>query len=371
MPELRSVERLQLTSDLGLASRIGGVRGAARRGVGKRVGAARLRAFVRRALPLRGAALVAAALLATACVSFDLPLGGPAALEERVLQGERGPKILLLDVDGVLSEEGESGTLGFGSRESPVARVREQLELARQDADVRAVLLRIQSPGGTVTASDVVYREVLRFKEETKRPVVADCLGVCASGGYYVALAADRILAHPTTVTGSIGVIFSGLSLAGLMERYGVEDQTLKSGPFKDAGSPWRRMTAAERAQLQSVIDDLYGRFVEVLRAGRPRLDPAAAARLADGRIFSARQALEAGLVDDIGYLGDAVAELQRRIGASESRVIAYRRPREWSENVYSEATGGEPSARLGANDPLASLLPAPGFYYLWWPGLH
>jgi hypothetical protein len=107
------------------------VRGAARRGVGKRTGAARLRAFVRGA-PLRGAALLAAALLATACVSLDLPLGGPAALEERVLQGERGPKILLLDVDGVLSEEGESGTLGFGSRESPVARVREQLELARR-----------------------------------------------------------------------------------------------------------------------------------------------------------------------------------------------------------------------------------------------
>ena len=269
----------------------------------------------------------------------------------------------------MLSEEGEAGTLGLGGRESPVARVREQLELARKDDEVRAVLLRIQSPGGTVTASDIVYREVLRFKEETQRPVVAHCLGVCASGGYYVALAADRILAHPTTVTGSIGVIFSGLSLAGLMERYGVEDQTLKSGPFKDAGSPWRRMAPAERAQLQSVIDDLYGRFLEVLRAGRPGLDPAAAARLADGRIYSARQAREAGLVDDIGYLSDAVAELERRAGLHESRVIAYRRPREWSENLYSEADVPEPRARLEAGDPLASLLPAPGFLYLWWPG--
>jgi protease-4 len=322
-----------------------------------------------RAPRLRASAIAALALAAAGCVSLDLPFGGPQALEERLVQGESGPKLLLLDVDGVLSEEAEGGTLGLGARESAVARVREQLELARRDSDVRGVLLRIQSPGGTVTASDVVYREVLRFKEETKRPVVAHCLGVCASGGYYVALAADRILAHPTTVTGSIGVLFSGLSLAGLLERYGVEDQTIKSGEFKDAGSPWRRMTPAERAQLQSVIDDLHGRFVEVLRAGRPALDPAAAARLADGRIYSARQAREAGLVDDVGYLGDAVAELERRLGVTQSRVVAYRRPREWSENLYSRSAAPAPRVELGGRDPLADLLPGPGFLYLWWPG--
>jgi protease-4 len=315
------------------------------------------------------AALLAVALAGAGCITLDLPFGGPSALEERLVQGESGPKILLLDVDGVLSEEGETSALGFGGSESPVARVREQLELARRDSEVRAVLLRIQSPGGTVTASDVVYREVLRFKEETKLPVVAHCLGMCASGGYYVALAADRILAHPTTVTGSIGVIFSGLSLAGLLERYGVEDQTLTSGAFKDAGSPWRRMTPAERAQLQSVIDDLYGRFLEVLRAGRPGLDAAAAARVADGRIFSARQALAAGLVDEVGYLGEAVAELERRAGLSESRVVAYRRPREWSENLYSKSGASVPRVELPGRDPLAAVLPAPGFLYLWWPG--
>jgi protease IV len=368
VPQLRSLERLQL-SDLELASRIGGVRGAARRGVGRCNGAARLRAAARARPAIPGAALLAVALASAGCITLDLPFGGPAALEERLVQGESGPKILLLDVDGVLSEEGEAGTLGFGGRENPVARIREQLDLARRDSEMRAVLLRIQSPGGTVTASDVIYREVLRFKEETKLPIVAHCLGVCASGGYYVALAADRILAHPTTVTGSIGVIFSGLSLAGLLERYGVEDQTLKSGDFKDAGSPWRRMTPGERAQLQSVIDDLQSRFLEVLRAGRPGLDAAAAARLADGRIFSARQARAAGLVDEVGYLGDSVAELERRAGLSESRVVAYRRPREWSENLYSRSETPLPRAGLAGTDPLAALLPAPGFLYLWWPG--
>jgi protease-4 len=117
------------------------------------------------------------------------------------------------------------------------------------------------------------------------------------------------------------------------------------------------------------VIDDLHGRFLEVLRAGRPGLDAAAAARLSDGRIFSARQARDAGLVDELGYLGDAVDELERRAGLEESRVIAYRRPREWSENLYSRADLPEPRLGLDASAPLAARLPEPGFFYLWWPG--
>jgi protease-4 len=295
-------------------------------------------------------------------VTIDLPLGGPGELQETVVEGERGPKLLLLDVQGVLSEAEESGSLGLGGRESSVARLREQLERAREDADVRGVLLRIDSPGGTVTASDILHREVLRFKEETKRPVVAECMGVCASGGYYVAMAADRVLAHPTTVTGSIGVIFSGLSLAGLLEKIGVEDQTLTSGPFKDAGSPLRRMTDAERAQLQSVIDDLYARFLAVVERGRPGLAPDAVRRLADGRVYSAQQAKDAGLVDGLGYLPDALAELKQRAGLREARVIAYHRPRERRENLYSA------SARPAPRASLAAALRRPAFLYLWWP---
>jgi protease-4 len=304
-----------------------------------------------------------ALLLGAGCIHLDLPLGGLGELEERVVLGTEGEKILLLDLDGVLSEEAGEGSFGLGSRESVVARVREQLERAREDGDVRALLLRIQSPGGSVTASDILYREVLRFKQETKRPVLAHCMGVCASGGYYVAMAADRVLVHPTSVTGSIGVIFSGLSLAGLMEKLGVENQTLTSGAYKDAGSALRRMSGAERAQLQSVVDDLQARFLEVVRAGRPQLAPEAVARLADGRIYTARQALEAGLVDEIGYLPEAVRELERRAGLESSRVIVYHRPREMRENLYSASAG--PAPRTAA-DALA----APAFLYLWAPGL-
>jgi protease-4 len=318
-------------------------------------------------------ALCAACLVLSGCVTIDLPLGGRGELQEKVVLGSAGPKLLMLDLSGVLSEDDEEGSLGFGGRESAVARVREQLERAREDADVRGLLLRIGSPGGTVTASDIIYREILRYKEETKRPVVAQCMGVCASGAYYAAMAADRVLAHPTSVTGSIGVIFSGLSLAGLMEKLGVEDQTLTSGPFKDAGSPLRRMSADERAQLQSVIDDLYGGFVEVVRRGRPALSAEAVARLADGRIYSARQAKEAGLVDDLGYLPDAVEELKRRAGLAEAQVVVYHRQREWRENLYSASATPEPRLSLGA--PSVPGLPGaapggPAFLYLWWPGL-
>jgi protease-4 len=338
------------------------VRDAAERGVGKRASARRLRASAFSAA--RALAGVALALLGLGCITIDLPLGGRGELQETVVAGTSGPKLLLLDVEGVLSEAEESGSLGLGGRESTVARVREQLERAREDDEIRGLLVRIDSPGGTVTASDILYREVLRFKEETKRPVIAQCMGVCASGGYYVAMAADSVRVHPTTVTGSIGVIFSGLSLAGLMEKLGVEDQTLKSGAFKDAGSPLRRMTDAERAQLQSVIDDLYGGFVEVVEKGRPGLAQGVVRALADGRVYSARQAKDAGLVDGLGYLPDAVDELKQRAGLEEARVIVYHRPRELRENLYSASASAQPRARRS----LAAVLRAPGFLYLWWP---
>ena len=343
-----------------MASRIGGVRDAAKRGVGWRASAGRLRA----------SACCLCAVWLLGCLTIDLPIGGRGDLQEKVVLGSKGPKILMLDLDGVLSEEDEPGSLGLGGRESAVARVREQLDRARRDGEIRALLLRIHSPGGTVTASDVIYREILRFKEETKRPVVAQCMGMCASGGYYVAMAADRVLAQPTSVTGSIGVIFSGLSLAGLMEKLGVEDQTLTSGPFKDAGSPLRRMTPAEHAQLQSVIDDLYAGFVEVVRRGRPALTAETIARLADGRIYSARQAKEAGLVDDLGYLPEAVDELKRRVGVAEARVVVYHRPREWRENLYSASAAPEPRLLGEAPARLAAALGGPAFLYLWSPGL-
>jgi protease-4 len=324
--------------------------------------------------------------LGTGCISIDLLGGGAdAPLVETVVRGDEGPKVLLLDIDGIISgADVAPSLLGFRTT-SMVARVREVLDTARDDEDVRGILLRIDSPGGTATASEQIYTEILRFKTERNIPVVAQLLTTAASGGYYIAMAADSVQAHPTTVTGSIGVIFSSVNFAGLMEKVGIEDQTITAGEFKDAGSPFRRLTAEERSQLQSIVDDLYARFRDIVVLGRPELDREQVDALANGRIYSAPQALENGLVDEIGTIEDAVGTIERELGVSTSRVVAYHRPREQRRNLYARAMPALPfstgtGAALGgggAVNPerlamigLEDLLRRPGFHYLWWPGL-
>lgn len=312
--------------------------------------------------------LVSLAIALAGCITIELPGGLPQPLVETVVQGETGRKILLIQLDGVLSEEAVSQSI-FSPGESRVARLREELDRAKRDPAIGALLLRINSPGGTVTASDILYHEILRFKRERGIPVVAQLMGVAASGGYYVAMAADRVVAQPTSVTGSIGVIFGGVNVAGLMEKIGVEDQTLVSGSFKDAGSMLREMTPEERAQLQSVLDDMYARFVEVVQAGRPELEPEAIVKLADGRIYSARQALGHGLVDELGDLHAAVDATEQTAGMTNSRVVTYHRPREFRENLYSvEAPTRD--FDLGLRPWWSALRHSPAFLYLWTPGV-
>ena len=317
---------------------------------------------------------VALALLAclafanAACLNVQLFGGLPEPLVETVIYGESGPKIVLIDIDGVISESREDREFLAPSEESMVARVREQLERARDDASVRAVLLRINSPGGTVTASDILYQELMRFKRDRGVPVVAHLMGVAASGGYYVAMAADELIAQPTGITGSIGVIFVGVNLSGLMERFGVEDQTLTAGAQKDAGSWLRPMQPAERAHLQSVLDDMHERFKQVVAAGRHGLDRSRIDELADGRIYSASQARANGLVDGLGDLEESVAAARRRAGLAAARVVIYHRPREYRQNLYTQAPAypGVLRLELAPSLPLAR----PGFLYLWAPGL-
>ncbi|MFO0690783.1 MAG: signal peptide peptidase SppA [Myxococcota bacterium] len=327
--------------------------------------------------------LFLAAIVATTsgCITIDVLGGGEeAALVETVVRGREGPKILLLDIDGVIGEADLAGSFFGGPMLGTAARVAEVLDRARRDDEVAAVLLRIDSPGGTATESEQVYEEILRFREARRVPVVAQFLGTATSGAYYVAMAADQIQAHPTTVTGSIGVIFTSLSFAGLMEKLGIEDQTITGGEFKDAGSPFRRLSPVERAQLQTVVDDLHARFREIVQRGRPKLTAEQVAALASGRIFSAREALEAGLVDSIGNLDESVRALERRLGGKPARVVTYHRPREIRRNLYTRsgavpridgsAALGSETAELLALQRLDRLFGRPGFHYVWWPGV-
>lgn len=316
---------------------------------------------------LRVVAATAALLAAPGCVSIHVLDRGMKPLVETVVHGKSGPKILMLEVDGPISEVAERDAFFGQRRDSMVSRVREQLDKAREDDEIQALLLRVNSPGGTVTASDILYSEIRRFKEETGVPVVAQLMSVAASGGYYVAMAADRVVAHPTAVTGSIGVIFVGINLSGLMKKLGIQDQTLTTGPYKDAGSPLRPMKLREREQLQSVLDDMLVRFKRVVEAGRSSLAAEQVDALADGRIFSADQALANGLVDGLGDLEQSIAEAERLAGIASSRVVTYHRPQRWVKNLYAQpAVPPEVTIRF---EPPLRLLERPGFLYLWAPG--
>ena len=174
----------------------------------------------------------------------------------------------------------------------------------KEQSSVKALLLRINSPGGGVAPSQEIYEAVRSFRESGK-PVVASLGAVAASGGYYIACAADTIMANPGTVTGSIGVIFEFPYIADLLKKIGVDMEVIKSGKFKDAGSPSRKITAEERALFQGVINDTWDQFVGAVADGRG-MDEKDVRAIADGRIFTGRQALDAGLVDTLGTFEDA-----------------------------------------------------------------
>ena len=318
----------------------------------------------------RIAALLALALLAgCSLISLDLtPRIRP--LEEHTVEGSKGPKILLTDVSGFLSEEGPAPIVVVGGttpRVPLLVRFREELKKASEDSGIRALVIRINSPGGTVTASDILFNELDTFRRTVRVPVIAVMMDVAASGGYYVALAADTIIAHPTSVTGSIGVILVTMNAEGLMQKLGLAASAIKSGERKDMGSPFRALSDDERKIFQSVIDGLHGQFVaKVVETRKIPIETARA--IADGRIYTAQQALELKLVDRIGYMGDALAMARRAIGADEARVVVYQRPREHRATYYARAEAPASSLDATLTQFSTALGAGPRFLYLWWP---
>jgi protease-4 len=313
--------------------------------------------------------LLTALLMGTGCFTaplFDLgTFGRIQPLSEVTIQGEGEAKLVLLEIQGVISYEAEGFSFG-GARPSVVPRLREALDLAAADDRVAGLILRIRSPGGGVAPSETLYHLVKQWKLSTHKPVIAYFQGLAASGGYYVAMAADEVIAHPTAVTGSIGVIMPSLNLSGLMEKFGIDNQSVTSGAFKDTGSFLRPMRNDEKRQLQSVIDDLYNRFVEVVDDGRPNLVRKEVLALADGRIYTANQALESGLIDRIGHLDDVFKRAEALAGLSDSKIISYRAAGRPISNVYSDISS-KTSNRTDFNliSIGAASIPA-GFYYLW-----
>lgn len=299
------------------------------------------------------------------CAFVTVPLvPGTRPLMENTVQGRGRDKILLIDIAGVISGESRDSLGGLSQQPDHVARLKEVLKKAERDSSIKAVVVRINSPGGTVTASDIMYRELVEFKQHRSVPVVACLMDIAASGGYYIAMAADSVYAHPTTVTGSIGVIALKFNVKGLLDKVGVVDETITSAVLKDSMSPFRGMSAQERAIMQSILDELHARFTDVVHSGRQLLDMQQVAALADGRVFTATQAHEAGLVDAIGYLDDAIHEAERRAGLRPgSRVVMYHRPNRFKNNIYSHSSVN----LLTIGGDFSGILPFQ-FMYLWNP---
>lgn len=286
-------------------------------------------------------------------------------LEEKTVSGRGSSKILIMDVSGFISDEkGRGDLIGGGKPPSLVSRLKEQLEKAREDRRVRAVILRVDSPGGMVTASDMIYHEIKTFRAETGKPVIASLTGLATSGAYYISMAADRIIAHPTTVTGSIGVIMVRADIEELLQKIGVKTTEIKSGDLKAMGSFLTPLSPEEQKIFQSVIDEMYDRFLQVVAEGRTRLDREEIRRLADGRIYTARQALEAGLIDEIGYLPDAIETAKRESGLDRAKVVIYHRPGDYKGSIYA----GPPVLGSGALLSLLETLSTPRLMYLWMP---
>ncbi|OQA92544.1 MAG: putative signal peptide peptidase SppA [Elusimicrobia bacterium ADurb.Bin231] len=218
-------------------------------------------------------------------------------------------KIAVVNVYGTIRASMRSA----GSIRDSSEKVIKRLKKIGEDKSVKAVVLRINSPGGTVAAVQEIHAEILKLKKD-KKVVVASFSDVAASGGYYIATAADKILANPGTLTGSIGVIMELSNFSSLMKKIGVKIETIKSGVHKDIGSFSREMTPEEKKILQDLINESYNDFVREVATGR-KMDEEKVRLLADGRIFTGRQAVREGLVDMIGGLDDAIEEAKKLSG--------------------------------------------------------
>jgi protease-4 len=274
----------------------------------------------------------------SACGGINISLAPtPKPLKEKVLEGEGKPKILLVDLDGLISFREETDSLKLKTAPSKVAFFREALTKAEADSDIVGIVVRINSPGGSVAASDTIYHEIMNFKRKKQIPVVAYIMELGASGGYYVASACDRIVASPAAITGSIGVIAMKFNIEGLLSKIGVSDETYKSGAMKDFWSPFRPSSPEEKKMLQDIIDRLYSRFVEVVYTNRQKLLTGQEVKaLADGRIFTAGQAYEAKLIDHVAYLDEEIESMKRSLNIKHARVVIYMRPGTFESNIYS-----------------------------------
>lgn len=249
--------------------------------------------------------------------------------------GDKSQKVAVVKLEGVIDD----------GMAKPLIQL---LDHVQADADVRAMILEINSPGGGVTPSDELYARVLRFKKEKGIPVFISMNSLAASGGYYVAMAGDKLYASETTMTGSIGVLFQRYDLTGFGEKYGVKEDAIVSdgATYKTSGSPFKKLSEDETAYFKSLLNDARDTFKSRIKSGRPNLNAEKIDFAANGKIYSAKQAKTLGLIDQIGYLGDAVADISKVAGLTSPLVVRIERELSFGEKLFG---GGQAKASLGA----------------------
>lgn len=314
--------------------------------------------------------LLCLSLLLCGCAAPRLNLfdATPNPLQEYTLEGSGKEKILIIGVQGTISDTPKQDL--FGANPSLVEQVVVQLNKARHDSQIKAILLKVNSPGGTITASDLLYHEMADYKAKTGNKVAVIMMDLAASGAYYISLPADMIVAHPTTLTGSVGVIFMRPKAFALMDKIGLGVEINKFGRNKDMGSPFRESSTEDKQLMQNMVDRFGERFITLVKKHR-NLDPKAQELVATARIFHADEALQLKLIDKIGYLSDAVKDTRKLAGlADDARVVVYRRASVPEDNYYNSSGASAQSINLSAlHIELPEILNTKaGFYYLW-PG--
>ncbi|WP_164669713.1 signal peptide peptidase SppA [Virgibacillus doumboii] len=278
---------------------------------------------------------------------FKLPDASKKFQEEVVEEGT-GSKIAVLELEGVIQNTSAASLLNTGAYNHE--RFLDMIETAGEDRTVDGIILRVNTPGGGVVESDEIHDKIVEVKEEYNKPVYVSMGNTAASGGYYVSAPADKIVAHPATLTGSIGVIMESINYAEFANKHGINFNTIKSGEFKDIMSPSRKMTDEEREILQTMIDDMYADFVQVIVEGRD-MSESKVRELGDGRVYTGEQAKENGLVDALGSMEDTIAMMEEDNGWTNAKVIEYKNGFE-----FNQFLGGAVQSMFGAKNDLFGL---------------
>ncbi len=242
--------------------------------------------------------------------------------EEVIESGNTQKRIAVLDVEGVIQDTGNAGSI-FESPGYNHEEFLDKLDAVQKDNSIKGIILKVNSPGGGVVESAQIHAKLVDIMKKSKKPIYVSMGSIAASGGYYISAPATKIFASKETLTGSLGVIMHSINYSELAEKYGVDFVTIKSGPYKDIMSPTRKMTEEERKILQSMIDNSYDGFVKVIAEGRD-LSEEQVRKLADGRVYDGIQAKEVNLIDEYGYLDDTIAAMKKDYKLKDAQVFKY-----------------------------------------------